>query len=32
VLSGTTGPGGATVRWAIRRETKPPETTRKEPT
>ncbi len=30
VLSGTTGPGGATVRWAIRRETKPPETARPE--
>jgi uncharacterized heparinase superfamily protein len=25
VLSGTTGPGGATVRWAIRREQKKPE-------
>lgn len=28
VLSGTTGPSGATVRWAMRRETKPPETRR----
>jgi len=28
VLSGTTGPGGATVRWAIRRETKSPELAR----
>jgi uncharacterized heparinase superfamily protein len=25
VLSGTTGPSGATLRWALRREPKPPE-------
>jgi uncharacterized heparinase superfamily protein len=28
VLSGTTGPSGATVRWALRRETKPPDQAR----
>ena len=28
VLSGTTGPSGATVRWALRREAKPPDQTR----
>jgi len=28
VLSGTTGPSGATVRWALRREAKPPGQTR----
>jgi uncharacterized heparinase superfamily protein len=32
VLSGTTGPGGATVRWAIRRETRASANTRKEQT
>jgi uncharacterized heparinase superfamily protein len=33
VLTGTTGPGGASVRWAIRRETKPlPEAARKDET
>ena len=31
VLSGTTGPSGATVRWALRRETKPPEPARSDP-
>lgn len=30
VLSGTTGPGGATVRWAIRRDARPPADSRKE--
>jgi len=28
VLNGVTGPGGATVRWAIRRETRSPDTAR----
>jgi uncharacterized heparinase superfamily protein len=28
VLSGTTGPSGATVRWALRREAKPPDQAR----
>ncbi|MGC2414242.1 MAG: heparinase II/III family protein [Stellaceae bacterium] len=32
VLSGTTGPSGATVRWAIRRETKLPDRARKDET
>ena len=30
VLSGTTGPSGATVRWAIRRELKPPDQARRD--
>jgi uncharacterized heparinase superfamily protein len=30
VLSGSTGPEGTGVRWAIRRETRPPESARKE--
>jgi len=32
VLSGTTGPSGATVRWALRREVKPPSQTRPDQT
>ncbi len=32
VLSGTTGPSGATVRWALRREAKPPDQARPDQT